>query len=250
MPTQSEELAFGVDPTRKERFSLRQARYRAIEDTILTYLRTRHTAARPLKVLDVGVDTGVSLRHLEGIAGEEAIEFVGVDIRFHPNLYHRDRWTLLQGDLTAGLQFIPDESFDAVICEQVLEHLPDVTVPLQTIARVVRPGGIAVLGVPIYPAGLCLLRRHLVPLLDRLTRRSKARGHIQAWTKKSFIDDIKRNTGLAIECARGFRIVSGGPLRKLENYEWWWKLNRSAGRFVPSICTEIQVVASKPTRPM
>jgi SAM-dependent methyltransferase len=42
-----------------------------------------------------------------------------------------------------------DNDFDAVICNHVLEHVPDDMVALQEIFRVIRPGGWAVLQVPI-----------------------------------------------------------------------------------------------------
>jgi hypothetical protein len=51
---------------------------------------------------------------------------------------------------------------------------------------------------------------------------------------------------LEIEQVRGFRIVSGGPLRPLESYRWWWQFNRRLGARLPSLCTEVQVVAQKP----
>ena len=34
-------------------------------------------------------------------------------------------------------------------------------------------------------------------------------------------------------------------MRPLEYYRWWWQLNRRLGRMLPSLCTEIQVLARK-----
>lgn len=243
---QQERRAYGVDPTRKERYSLRQARYQAIADELDRFAREFHQEERPLKLLDVGVDTGVTLRYLEALACARRIELVGLDIRFHRSLYRPERWTLLRGDVTEGLPFLPDDSFDVVICEQVLEHLPDVSVPMATLARVLRPGGILIVGVPIFPPGVHLLRRHIVPVIDQIVRRRRPRGHLQAWSCGTFLRDMKRHTGLDNLQARGFRVVSGGPLRALENHAWWWRLNRRLGSLLPSLCTEVQVVATKP----
>lgn len=44
---------------------------------------------------------------------------------------------------------MPDESIDLLICNHVLEHVPDVGIALGEIRRVLRPGGVAILQVPI-----------------------------------------------------------------------------------------------------
>ena len=40
-------------------------------------------------------------------------------------------------------------------------------------------------------------------------------------------------------------MISGGLLRSLENYHWWWKLNRRIGVLLPAACIEIQVIGTK-----
>lgn len=42
----------------------------------------------------------------------------------------------------------PDASFDAVLCTEVLEHLPDPLAALRELARLVRPGGVLILTAP------------------------------------------------------------------------------------------------------
>src|SRR5688500_1313251 len=50
-----------------------------------------------------------------------------------------------------AVQDIPadDDSFDAVICNHVLEHVPDDRRAMREIRRVLKPGGWAILGVPL-----------------------------------------------------------------------------------------------------
>lgn len=53
-------------------------------------------------------------------------------------------------DVQASLTELPfaAESFDLVICYHVLEHVPDDSAAMHELARVVRPGGIAIVQVP------------------------------------------------------------------------------------------------------
>lgn len=239
-------LAFGVDPTRRERYSLRQARYHALGEDVARLVAARPDA--PLKLLDVGLCDGVSMRYLEALPNAERIEFHGVDIDLKPTIYRPHRWaSLTQGDLLAGLPQIESDQFDVVICEQVLEHLPKVNLAMAALARVLKPGGTLIVGVPIFPPGFDFLRRHVVPRLDKLVQKRKPRSHLQAFTLKSFLTALVRNCELAIDEVRGFRIISGGVFRSLENYRWWWQFGRATGRRFPGLCTEVQVVGTKVT---
>jgi len=46
----------------------------------------------------------------------------------------------------------PDHSFDAIYCSHVLEHIPDDRAAMKELLRVLRPGGWAILQVPIDPS--------------------------------------------------------------------------------------------------
>jgi SAM-dependent methyltransferase len=239
-------LAFGVDPTRRERYSLRQARYEAIGVEIARLLPEFARRNEPLRLLDVGVWNGVSMRYIEARDPDQRVEYHGVDLHLHPGIYKPSAWkSLQQGDLLAGLPQVPSEAFDVVLCEQVLEHLPEVEAALTALSRVLKPGGWLIVGVPIFPPGIAWIRRHGVPLWDRMVGRAKPRGHLQVFSKRSFLTAIERHCGVTVLDTRGFRIISGGWLRPLENSRGWWRFNRWLGRRVPGLCTEIQVVARK-----
>ncbi len=239
-------MAFGVDPTRKERYSLRQARYQAIADTIWELTPAFQQRGERLQLLDVGVWNGVSMRYIEPRDPAQVVDYHGVDLKLQPTIYHPQAWSSLhEGNLLQGFPFLPDNAFDVVICEQVLEHLPEVGGALETLSRVLKPGGLMILGVPIFPTGVHLLRRHLVPAWDRLVKTKKVRGHLQAFSRGSFLREIQRHCDVDVVTSRGFRMISGGLLRPLENHRWWYRLNCHLGATLPGLCTEIQVLARK-----
>jgi SAM-dependent methyltransferase len=156
-------------------------------------------------------------------------------------MYRPDRWSLVQANVEAGLPF-PSGCFDIVVCEQVLEHLHDPVGVAREMARVMRPGGLLIAGVPIFPPGLFAVRRHVVPLVDRLM--GKARDHVQVFTSRRF-GRLFAGELFEVKAKRGFRVVTGWPLGGLEDRRWWWRLNLAVGRAAPWICTEVQLVARR-----
>lgn len=241
-------MAFGVDPSRKEKYSLRQSRYYSLADEISQLAETAKKRGQRLKLLDIGVKHGVSKRYLDVREHCEIIDYYGADLTISDKVHDRHQWKeLYAGDLMRGYPQIPSDSFDVVICEQVLEHLRELSLAMATLSRVLKPGGTLIVGVPTYPHGVHLLRKHLVPLLDALNPWAKKRGHVQAFSLRSFTNLLAEHAGVEISNARGFRIVSGGLLKPLENKRWWWLLNRWLGAKLPGLCIEIQVVAKKPT---
>jgi SAM-dependent methyltransferase len=238
--------AYGVDPTRSERYSLRQARYQAIAEEFTRLIPEFAERGERLKFLDVGVWNGISMRYIEPCDPQGVVEYHGVDLKLHHVIHQPEKWaSLREGNLLHGLPFLPSNTYDLVICEQVLEHLPEVDGALATLSRVVKPGGLLILGVPIFPPGIDALRRHLVPRWDRLVGRKKARGHLQAFSRASFVREVTAHCDVDVLASRGFRMISGGILRPLEQLRGWYRLNRTLGATLPGLCTEIQVVARK-----
>ena len=242
------EMAFGCDPHRKEIFSLRQSRYVGLAETVQKIADEKHaTASSPISLLDVGVGSGVTMRYVERLPCAGTVELHGSDLHIRETgLHGADQWaSLYEGDITQGLPEIDSDRFDIVVCEQVLEHVHEDDLGLATLYRMIKPGGTLVVGVPIFPPGINLLRKHLVPLIDRLNPWSKARGHVQAFSLASFSKEVAAARFEIIE-RRGYRVISGGVLKPLENQAWWYRWNRWLGRKMPKFCIETQIVARKP----
>ena len=234
-----------TDPRRPQPYRLRLARYAVLAQDIGAWAGSAARDGRGLGVLDVGCGWGVLLRHLEAVPQFGSIELSATDVT-DTALYKRELYRdYFVADLTGGYPNLASESYDVVVCEQVLEHLGEIEPALATLARLVRPGGRLVIGVPIFPPPLHLVRKHLVPPLAHLLRPSATASHQQAFSLYSFRRLLRRLPGFEIERVRGFRIVSGGLLRPLENYRWWWLLNRRLGEMVPALCIEAQFVLRK-----
>jgi SAM-dependent methyltransferase len=241
-------LAFGVDPHRREFYSLRQSRYDALAQDISDWAGAAAHRGEKLSVLDVGCGSGTLLRHLEAKPHFAAIAISATNLT-DEEVYKRDLYqAIFIGDLTKGYAQIPSHAYDVVVCEQVFEHLPDLGIAIGTLERVLKTDGRLIVGVPIFPPPLHLLRKHVIPRLDRITGRRRHRAHVQAFSLHSFLAAIKAHSRLELIKVRGFRVISGGLLRPLENYRWWWKFNRKLGELVPAACIEIQAILRTPER--
>jgi ubiquinone/menaquinone biosynthesis C-methylase UbiE len=244
-------LAFGVEPS-PWRYRLRLARYQSLAEKVAKVARDAKSSGRTqLNLLDIGVGNGRTFRYLEPHADlTERIRFVGLDNNPERRLAHvhgGDRWTLVHGDAEQKLPFDP-HAFDVVIAEQILEHLHTPEATLTEMARVLRPGGTLIVGVPIFPPGLHLIRQHVAPRVQKLL--GKKSDHVQTFTASSILRLINQTGDLSVTDVAGFRMMSGGVIRFLENYRWWWRFNRAVGRAVPSLCVEVQIVATKAPAPV
>ena len=106
-----------------------------------------------------------------------------------------------------------------------------------------RPGGIFVVGVPIFLEPLAKLRRWRVGRYGL-----GGSDHVQTYSLKSIRRQLLEH--FRIDEQRGFRIISGGVLRNLENRFWWYRFNRWLGERLPAYCIEVQLIAThSPARP-
>lgn len=63
---------------------------------------------------------------------------------------HSNGWDTTRIDLVSDIAAIPapDASFDAILCSEVLEHVPEPTHALDEFARLLKPGGVMILTAP------------------------------------------------------------------------------------------------------
>ena len=117
------------------------------------------------RVLDLGCGEG---RHLHAMYYDAKVHAVGVDLGFDDVVKTREGFQRYpdispnegQGfSLTVGnaltLPF-EDDTFDKIVCSEVLEHIPDYKTALREIERILKPGGTLAVSVPRYwPEWIC-----------------------------------------------------------------------------------------------
>ena len=99
-------------------------------------------------------------------------------------------------DLEAGRLPWEDESVDVVVCNQVLEHLKNVWLPMTEIYRVLRPGGHAVLSVP----NLASLHNRVMLALGRQPTSIRVFGpHVRGYAFGEFAEFVGRAGAYEVE---------------------------------------------------
>jgi 2-polyprenyl-3-methyl-5-hydroxy-6-metoxy-1,4-benzoquinol methylase len=109
---------------------------------------------------------------------------------------------------------LPAGSFDRIICTEVLEHTLDPEAILATMARLLKPGGVAVITIPNDPLInqiKSLMAR--TPGLARLRERIEAGGthfHLHQWTPDEFARVLAKHFRVTTRRAAPFQAV---PIR-------------------------------------
>lgn len=196
---------------------------------------------KPVTIADVGCDRGIIKRFIPTI---KDARWIGLDIdtnREGIGLAKYDE--LLRCDFNEGIP-LPAASVDIAICSHVLEHLPRPEFTLSEIAKIVRPGGMILVGVPIAPKFIADLReRQLAKELKNGTR--KIGQHLQLFS----INRLRRlaeQNGLQIEFSVGTALLRKKGSR-LENSAAWIRFNQIWAALFPSLGMELCVQLRKPS---
>jgi SAM-dependent methyltransferase len=111
-----------------------------------------HAARLPpgTRILDVGAGP-CRYRHLFAHCRYESQDFAGYEGHDQGMFSDKDTWGYGRIDYVCDATDIPvpSGSFDAVLCTEVLEHVPDPIAVVKELARILRPGGRLLLSAPL-----------------------------------------------------------------------------------------------------
>ena len=173
-----------------------------VEDKIEKLLRGIAPDHRQPLLLDVGCWDGEFSRRCA--TALRAKRILGIEVYEGPaQEAERRGLEVARIDLEAERFPWPDASVDVVVCNQVLEHLKNIWLPMTEIHRVLRPGGHAILSVP----NLASLHNRVLLGLGRQPTSIVVFGpHVRGYTFHEFCRFVARDGAYSIErrCCAGF----------------------------------------------
>lgn len=145
---------------------------------------------------------------------------------------------------------LPDVTADIVVCLHVLEHLPRPDFTMRECRRILRPGGLLLVGTPIKPKWVALLREKY--FRHEFSKGSRKKGkHVNCfWPQR--LCDLAHDLGFRTELLSGayFMRWTGNPL---ENFSWWVRLNQFLGALFlglgGEICYSARLIDKGPNAP-
>jgi SAM-dependent methyltransferase len=230
------DFPFGAEMNAR-RYPVRALRYWWLD---LVIQEEAKSLEHPPLIVDVGCDRGVIKRFIRPIEGAK---WIGLDIITDREGLELARYDeLVKCDLDKGVP-LPDASVDIAIFSHVLEHLPRPGFTMREVYRILKPGGLLLLGVPTAPKFIGKLREK--QFARQLASGKRIRGqHIHVFWKKR-LRDLAERTGFRMEFCSGTALIRKKG-SKLEDYAAWIRLNQLGAGLFHSLGQELCMQLRKP----
>ena len=141
--------------------------------------------ARNLKGIDIGCGEGHMLNSLydRGLVKE----IMGIDLDHERVEYAQNKYPNIRFCIEDVYELkLPKNKYDYVMALEILEHLPEPSLALENMRKIIKPNGFIILSVPYEPyfqIGNVLRGKHL-------KRLGKTPAHLHFWSKNGLINMI------------------------------------------------------------
>ena len=199
-------------------------------------IETARTGRRHLLCLDAGCGDGYWLERLQGLPGVEWCGFDYNPVRVERARRAAPRAKIVQSDLF-GYQ--PDRSFDVVLVNQVIEHIPDDLAALRRVGAWLRPGGILILGTTNEGNRLQAWRR-------RRQRTKTVTDHVHFYTEQEVGGKIADSGWKVLSVYREAACLG---IDRIDNYlmarGWGFRMLTCLVRLWPASCSDFYFVCER-----
>jgi ubiquinone/menaquinone biosynthesis C-methylase UbiE len=163
-------------------------------------------------MLDVGCGEG---RHIFGVMQDHPLmKCIGIDMDKASLNKAEEGYEYFKSISNAGAEFFigsayslpfESDSFDLIVCSEVLEHLHEYNDAIKEIHRVLKPGGKFYASVPAsWPEKICW---HL-----SVEYQNQPGGHLRIFNQNNLVDEIE---------GEGFKFLSSERFHSIHSPYWW-----------------------------
>lgn len=115
-------------------------------------MNTLHALPKGIRILDAGAGELKNRKYCDHLdyVSQDFCQYDGQEEEYSDEGLQSKHWDTSRIDLVSDITKIPekDESFDAILCTEVLEHVPEPTHALDEFARLLKPNGVLILTAP------------------------------------------------------------------------------------------------------
>jgi SAM-dependent methyltransferase len=225
-------LAFDRIPAFRK-YELFMERYRSpVDDFILPHI---HGIDKP-KILDVGSGHGY-LKYF--FPKEKEIEISGVEldekrIESCKKIGYKE---IVSFNIEKETFPFEDNSFDIVVAMHVVEHLYYPHIAIKEMHRILKKGGLLIIGVPMHIKPVAAVQRIKEKIFP-----SNWWEHHQFYTMKSLRNSL---SDYDIKDIRGFRLISSRKNFNWEDNLKFYQFNTWWGKTFPGLSSEVNVIIQK-----
>lgn len=147
-------------------------------------------------LLDIGCAEGTKTIQYAKMLSVPMERVYGIELKPKYVNLAQEQFEVLNINLEHDTFPFQDQEIEVIICNQILEHLKNIFLPLSEMDRILKIGGHLIIGIP----NIAALHNRFFILFGRQPSCSTIEGpHVRSFTHKEFLKFIKKNTNFEVQ---------------------------------------------------